>query len=431
MNKSLFTENFKKEPFWREIIPAPKTAHDDLPKCVDVAIIGTGYTGLHAALQTTRGGRTTLLLDAHDAAWGCSSRNGGHVSNSLKPEFEPLVKQIGQAAAKNVLQEGLNALRYIDDVITQEKLDCDWVKCGRFVGAHNPLEYRKMLKKAGRNIPLTLPSHIISPAELRNEIGTDFYHGGVVYPDVGSLHPGKYALALLDRVQAQGAQVISHCEVIHAGKTAGGYILETAKGRVKARDVVVATNGYSGRLFPWLRRRIIPIGSYVIATEPVAASLMKELLPTKRVICDTRRMVFYYRACHQYRRILFGGRVALSEGDPLKSAPVLHRHMTQIFPQLSNTRISHSWMGYVAYTFDAMPHIGRHDGMYYCMGYCGSGVSLASYFGMKIGQQVIGNRQGDTPLSGVPFSTRPFYTGKPWFLTPTIMYYKMRDLIPL
>lgn len=431
MNDTLFTQDYKSEPLWWDDAPRPKLPAIDLPQHVEVAIIGSGYTGLHAALQTARGGRSTLILDANEAAWGCSSRNGGQVSNSLKPDFEPLAKQIGHQAAEGVLQEGAHALRYVDEVVRDENLICDWVKCGRFLGAHNKLEYQRMLGVAGRNLPLKLPSHIISPAEVRNEIGSDFYHGGMVYPDVGALHPGKYAVAMLDRVLAEGAKVMPHCEVTDVTKTGNGYLLTTARGQVRARDVVIATNGYSGQLFPWLSRRIIPIGSYIIATEPLEKSLMDELLPTRRVICDTRRMVFYYRACPQHKRILFGGRVALSEGDPLKSAPKLHRHMTDIFPQLSQTKISHSWMGYVAFTFDTMPHIGRHEGMYYCMGYCGSGVSLASYFGMKIGQQVLGNPLGNTPLSKVNFNTRRYYNGKPWFLKPSIMYYQLRDKIPV
>ena len=431
MKETLFTQDFKTEPYWWDDAPCPQLSQDELPHSVDVAIIGSGYTGLHAALQTARGGRSTLILDAQAAAWGCSSRNGGQVSNSLKPEFGPLAKQIGRQAAEGVLQEGLNALKYVDDVVTEEGLDCDWVKCGRFFGAHNKLEYNKLLKTAGRNLPLKLPSHIISPKQVHNEIGTDFYHGGVVYPDIGALHPGKYSRALLDRVVAAGAQVISHCEVTDVTQPGDGYLLTTAKGQLKARDVVIATNGYSGKLFPWLTQRIIPIGSYIIATEPLSKAMMDELLPTRRVICDSRRMVFYYRACPQNKRILFGGRVALSEGNPQKSAPLLHRRMTEIFPQLSQTKISHSWMGYVAFTFDTMPHFGRHEGMYYCMGYCGAGVSLASYFGMKIGRQVLGHPQGETPLSSVTFNTRPYYSGNPWFLAPSIMYYQLRDRLPL
>ena len=146
------------------------------------------------------------------------------------------------------------------------------------------------------------------------------------------------------------------------------------------------------------------------------------------MLTDTRKLVFYYRLSEDRRRMVFGGRVALKETDPKVSAPRLHAHMTQIFPELATAKVSHSWMGFVAYTFDTLPHLGRmNDGLYYCGGYCGSGVSLASYFGTRIGQQVLGKPEGRTALDGVSFPTRPFYSGNPWFLGPAIVYYKIRD----
>jgi glycine/D-amino acid oxidase-like deaminating enzyme len=200
---------------------------------------------------------------------------------------------------------------------------------------------------------------------------------------------------------------------------------------VQARDVVVATNGYTGAFAPWQRRRIIPIGSYIIATEERPAEEMRTIIPRDRMVGDTRRIVFYYRLSPDGRRMLFGGRVAYLETNPLVSAPRLHACMRQLFPGLATTRISHSWLGFVAYTFDTLPHIGRHEGIYYAMGYCGSGVSLATYFGMRIGQQVLGRKEGQTPLDNVPFQTRPFYTGNPWFLAPSVWWYRLLDRLPI
>ena len=434
MNTDLFTDDFKAEPYWWDAAPRPGIEKQDLPKNVDVAIIGSGYTGLNAAIQTARGGRSTLVLDKETVGWGCSSRNGGQTSNSLKPEYSSLAKRIGTEPAKAVLQDGLNALKYIDDLVREEGLDCDWKKCGRFYGAHNKRQFDLMVKHKGEVDELDylkLPYHIVYPKDTRTEIGTDFYHGGKVYPDVGCLHPGKYSLELLRIAQAAGAEIISNCEVNSIDKHNHGFLLRTANGDVQARDVVIATNGYSKKLFPWLTRRIIPIGSYIIATEPLEPELMNDLLPTRRMIVDSRSLVYYYRACPEDKRILFGGRVALNEGDPRVSAPILHQRMCEIFPQLRDKKISHSWMGFVAFTFDTMPHIGKQDGIYFSMGYCGSGVSLASYFGHKIGLQVIGDKEGDTSLTNVKFQTRPYYNGTPWFLAPSIAYYQMRDRLPI
>ncbi len=154
---------------------------------------------------------------------------------------------------------------------------------------------------------------------------------------------------------------------------------------------------------------------------------MRRLMPTGRTIGDTRNVVYYYRPSPDGERILFGGRVSLSETDPRRSAPKLHAELTRLFPELQQTRITHSWMGFVGYTFDTLPHKGTHDGIHYVMGYCGSGVAMASYLGMRTGLQVLGKSSGATAFDDLPFPTRPFYSGKPWFLAPAITYYRQMD----
>ena len=233
--------------------------------------------------------------------------------------------------------------------------------------------------------------------------------------------------AALDKVLAAGAKIVSQCRVNGLERDANGFVVQTQLGSVRARKVVIATNGYTGPLTPWHQRRVIPIGSYVIATEPLAREVMDRLLPTNRNIVDTRKLVVYYRASPDRTRILFGGRVSISESDPMRSAPKMRQQLIRLFPELSEIRLSHSWMGFVAYTFDELMHVGEDDGLFYSMGYCGSGVGLASYLGMRVGKQVLGREDGYTPLSEATFSTRPFYTGKPWFLAPSVLYYSIRD----
>ena len=198
-------------------------------------------------------------------------------------------------------------------------------------------------------------------------------------------------------------------------------------GSVTARNVVVATNGYTGGLTPWLQRRVIPIGSYVIATEEIDSATMARIMPRDRIVSDTRKVVYYYRASPDRKRIVFGGRVSHNETDPRVSGPLLHAAMAGIFPELAQTRISHSWCGFIAYTFDELMHIGERDGLYYAMGYCGSGVGMAGYLGMRLGQKVLGRMEGATAFDDVRFQTRPFYTGNPWFLAPSILYYRWKD----
>jgi glycine/D-amino acid oxidase-like deaminating enzyme len=205
----------------------------------------------------------------------------------------------------------------------------------------------------------------------------------------------------------------------------------TAQGTVKARQVLLATNGYSGPLSPWHRRRVIPIGSYQIATEPLGADRVRALIPHGRNIVDSRRVVVYFRPSPDGERIIFGGRAALAEKNPIACVPRLRQMMDRIFPQLKSVGVTHAWVGWVAYTFDTLPHLGRHGGMYYCMGYCGQGVPLAPYFGKRIGQQMLGLKEGRTALDGLPFPSRPYYYGKPWFLAPSVFAYRVIDAIGL
>jgi glycine/D-amino acid oxidase-like deaminating enzyme len=196
---------------------------------------------------------------------------------------------------------------------------------------------------------------------------------------------------------------------------------------VTARDVLIATNGYTGTLTPWLRRRVIPIGSYMLATDPLDPQVAASLIPNRRMVVDTRRVVIYLRLSPDGRRLIFGGRAALSETDPMRSLPRLYEMMLEVFPQLAGTRVSHAWNGFVAYTFDELPHTGTHDGVHYAMGYCGSGISLSHYFGHRAGQRILGLAEGRTALDNIPFQTRPLYAGRPWFLKPAMAWYSLKD----
>jgi len=425
----LFAPDYKSSPYWWEGAPRPNFPVTPVPARADVVIVGSGYTGLAAALPLARAGRSTVLFDAEDAGWGCSTRNGGQVSTSIKHGFDVLAPLYGEERAFAMVKEGHSALAFIEGLIRSESIDCHWERVGRFSGAHNTTQYEALGRKiANQRRGLEVEAHLVPRAEQHREIGSDVYYGGVVYPAHASLDPAKYHQGLLDRALAAGASVIPHCPVQAIERDGDGFTVATARGRIAARDVIVASNGYTGTVSAELRRRVIPIGSYIIATEPLDTTVTARLLPKARVVSDTRRIVVYYRLSPDRRRVVFGGRVALMETDPRVTAPHLHAEMAAIFPELAKVRITHSWAGFVAYTFDTMPHLGKwRDGVHYAMGYCGSGVSLATYFGTRIGQQVLGLKEGRTALDGLEFPTRPFYTGIPWFLAPTLMWYRFRD----
>ncbi|MFO1056305.1 MAG: FAD-binding oxidoreductase [Dongiaceae bacterium] len=428
MQTDIFAPDYRSEPYWWDAAPRPELPGGPPPARADVAVVGSGYTGLAAALATARGGRDTLVLEAGAIGEGCSTRNGGQVSTSLKPGFAALAERHGPDRAFAMLREGHNALAFIADFIAAEGIDCDWQRVGRFTGAHAPAQYEALAQRlASQPRGLEVEAHMVPRAEQAGEIGTELYYGGAVYEQHAALQPARFHQGLLDRALAAGARVVPRCPVLAIRRERDGFTLLTGQGPVAAREVVVASNGYSGAESPALRRRVIPIGSYIIATEPLEPALAARLIPRNRVISDTRHVVFYYRLSPDRRRMVFGGRVALAESDPRVTAPRLRAAMVALFPELAPVRISHSWHGFVAFTFDTMPHLGRWDGVHYAMGYCGSGVSLATYFGTRIGQQVLGLREGRTALDDLPFPTRPLYEGRPWFLAPTLAWYRLLD----
>lgn len=425
---TIFAPGFKPEPYWWERAPRPADQDAELPTRADVVVIGSGYTGLNAAIQTARGGRQTVVIDAETPGWGCSSRNGGQISTSIKPGYDELARRYGAETAFGILKEGHNALKWIGEFVSDEEIDCDFRVSGRFYAAHSPGRFEAIAKTHGtRAKGLETDAQIVPRAEQDRFIGSDFYHGGVFLPRHASLDPARYHLGLLQKALEAGVTVVPHCRADRIGGTPGSLVVETSKGAIATRNVIVGTSGYTGKLTPWQRRRIIPIGSYMIATEPLDADLARRLIPEMRVITDTCKLVVYYRLCPEGRRVIFGGRVSLTETDPGRAAPPLHAEMVRRFPELAGTPITHAWMGFVGYTFDQMPHLGERDGVHYAMGYCGSGVSLASYFGMRIGQQVLGLAEGRSPLERATFETRPYYWGRPWFLAPAIHYYRWKD----
>lgn len=428
---SLFTADARFDALWRDEV-LPPALPDIAPAAqVDVAIVGSGYTGLNAALVTARGGRSTLVFDAEEAGYGCSTRNGGQISTSVKPSYAALARRHGPGRAFAIVKEGQQSLAWMKEFMRKEALDCDFRVVGRFHAAHNETQFKALVTRVEQQPKgLEVEAHVVPRAEQHTEIDTDLYFGGAVYAQHASVHPARYHAALLARVREAGAQVVARCPVTAITRESALFRVTTPRGVTLARDVVIATNGYTGTLTPWLRRRVIPIGSYVIATEPMPVETVARLIPRDRIVSDTRKVVFYYRTSTDRRRIVFGGRVSLDETDPRVSGPLLHADLVAIFPALRDVRISHSWCGTVAYTFDELMHVGTHDGMRYAMGYCGAGVGMASYLGMRVGQQVLGQDDGRTAFDGLPFPTRPFYSGNPWFLAPSIRYFRWRDRMP-
>ncbi len=416
-------------PLWAEGAAVPQGPEPArLPARVDALIIGAGYTGLSAAQTLAAAGRATLVVDAGAPGAGCSGRNGGQVAYSIKPTEAALAARHGAAIAAGIRREGQQATDYLRELVAGSGLDAGWRDRGCFVGAHTPRHFERLQREAekqGGAAPQRMT--IVRRADQANEIASDFYHGGCVYEDAASVDPRRLLELMHSRALAAGATIAFQCPATALERDGAGFVVTTPEGRISTRQVLLATNGYSGPLSPWHRRRVIPIGSYQMATAPLGIAAVRALIPQGRNLGDTRRVVVYYRPSVDGERLVFGGRAALQETDPVACVPRLRQMLTEIFPQLAGVSITHAWAGWVAYTFDTLPHLGEHQGVHYSMGYCGQGVPLAPYFGHRIAQQMLGLAAGRTALDGLPFPTRPYYFGKPWFLGASVFAYRCLD----
>ena len=425
-------EDYAALPYWACDAALPAADQGPPPVDVDVAIVGAGYTGLAAARATAEAGRRTLVLDAGPIGGGCSSRNGGQVTFGIKPAHATLAACHGEAVANRIYAEALEAVASLKALVRDERIDCDWRDVGGFVGAHTRRHYAALIREAASEPEgLGVPFEVVPEARLREAIDSPLYCGGVLYPDDAAVHPLKLVAALASRARAAGAALCAPCAVHSLGRTPAGFELATAAGPVRARQVLIATNGYTGALSPWHRRRILPIGSYILATEPLERARVERLIPHGRNVGDTRRVVVYLRPSPDGCRILFGGRASAAETDVGRCLERLRAMLAQVFPELAQVRVSRAWMGFVGYTFDTMPHLGEQDGLYYCMGYCGRGIASATYYGRKIGLRMVGRPGGETALAGLEFPTRPYYAGRPWFLPAAVLGVRLADLCGL
>lgn len=414
-------------PYWWEAAK-PVAAPAEVPARTEIAIIGGGFTGLSAALTLARAGRQVTVFEAEAPGWGASSRNGGMLGPGWAT-FDTAMAY-GPDKARAIVDESVLALDHVKTVVAREAIECDLAVTGYFRGAMTPRLYDAM----GRNLErirrvMPCDAYLVPRAEQHGEIGTDLYHGGLAIPGYAGLHPARYVQGLAAAAERAGARIVAGTRVIGLKPAAGGFSLSTAAGATQAGQVLVATNGYTGGLVPYLQRRLIPIRSALIATEPLPAGVMARLMPKRRMLAGSQRVVTYFRPSPDGTRILFGGRVLkLGDGNVAgANAAHLRKQMLQVFPELEKTRISHYWHGQTGFTFDKLPHLGEKDGLFFACGYCGTGVARASWFGHKIAGMMLGEAGSPSAYQDLNFRTRPLYRGKPWFLPLAVVFYEILD----
>ncbi|MGB1901049.1 MAG: NAD(P)/FAD-dependent oxidoreductase, partial [Candidatus Puniceispirillaceae bacterium] len=389
-----------------------------------MVIIGGGYTGFGAAIPLARAGLDVVILERDQIGSGASTRNGGITSGNLRLSFDDLTKRFGAKKAVAFYQEAKAARADLAQFITSEKIDCDLQQCGRLVGALRSESLDSMKRDAERLTKLLdIEAKVYNQNSLPDYIDTSRYCGGMMRDDIGGIHPAKLLAGMCQIAREASVEIATQTKMIavsrqNTSSTTPEFRIETSRGIIHAGHVISATNAYTDGGQPWLRRRLVPVISEMIATEEVGENMVKSLMPGLNMYGEALQLGHYYRPSPDGKRILLGGR--RMSPDPVRARKRLVGGLASIFPQLSDIGITNHWFGFVAFPFDQLPKLAVHDGVIYPAGYCGSGTVWARWLGQKAAHMVLADLDGSafegSAFQGVPFRTMPFYSGDPWFL---------------
>src|SRR5579862_1383348 len=430
-------EMTEEKNFWLTTVEAPRVAARELPERVDVAVIGAGFTGLSAARTLARGGARVAVLEAETVGWGASCRNGGMVLSGLKLGMPTLVKRYGREATKRMYAASLESIDCVEEIVREEGIACDFSRSGHLevaCKAKHFEEFRRGAETIEQEFGHRLK--IVEKKDLPDEIGSAIYHGGMVDEVSAGVNPARYVAGLGCAAAKAGAEIHEKTRVTGLSRAArngeSGWKVATSRGVLQAKDVLVATSGYTSGVTPALQKKIIPIGSFIVVTEVLREELARELSPRGRMIYDSKNYLYYYRLTPD-RRMLFGGRAAFfpeNENTVRESARILREGMISVYSQLRDVTVEYVWGGTLDFAFDIMPHAGRMDGMYFSVGYAGHGVAMATLLGKRVAETILTGRD-ENPFAGIPFPGAPLgmYNGKPWFLPIAGMWYKLLDWV--
>jgi glycine/D-amino acid oxidase-like deaminating enzyme len=415
-------------PYWWDAAPREQPVDVDLPATADVIVVGGGYAGLSAALTLARAGRSVLVCEAGPPGFGASSRSGGMIGHGHRLSYSKLIERHGPVMAKALINEGIFSLEFVKALIAAEGIDARLDPVGRMRGAWTTSDYDTMGREAELlNRDFDLGIEVLQKSDMRREISTDSYQGGLIFPTHAGVHPALFQQGLLATARKAGAMVAGFTPVTSLARTGDGWTVTTPRGTISARDVAVTTNGYSGKPVVDLARRLVPMPSYLIATEELGENRVRDIIPNRRMIVETRAKHLYYRPSPDGKRIILGGRAALHPIPLDEAAERLRKELVALFPSLSGSAVTHCWTGNVAMTRSDLAGIGQRDGLWFAMGCNGSGVALMPYLGHKLALKMLGAPDSTTAFDDIPFTALPFYDGRPWFLPLMTAWFRAKD----
>lgn len=395
----------------------------------DVAVVGGGFTGLSAARTLARGGARVALLEASQLIGEASGRNGGQCNTGVAQDYASLVEQFGRERAIAHYTTYAEAVSSVEQVIAEETINCDYLRHGKLKLAAKPEHYDKLARTCDairRDVDSGV--EMLSATAVREEVDSPLYYGGLLQHNGGQMHMGRFGIGLAAAAASHGAHLFEHTPMTRLTREKSAYRLGTPSGDIRAENVLLATGASQTGPLSWFRRRLVPVGSFIVVTEPLSAAQCAQFLPQRRSYVTSRIVGHYFRLTAD-NRLLFGGRARFamsgSQSDA-KSGEILRRGLEEAFPQLKGVRLDYCWGGLVDMSKDRFPHAGQHNGMYYAMGYSGHGVQMSVHMGHVLGDVILGNRQNH-PWQDTKWPAIPGHFGKPWFLPLVGSWYRLQD----
>ncbi|MBB3525685.1 NAD(P)/FAD-dependent oxidoreductase [Rhizobium sp. BK456] len=420
--------------YWHDTsIPFAAGIADPVSGDFDVAVIGAGFTGLNAARTLAQSGVKVALLEAEHVGYGASGRNGGHLNSGHFASFGAARQHLGEDRARRLWRAYDDSIDMIERIVEEEKIACDFRRSGKLKLASKPSHVGKLQAMAEEIRREVDPSaEWLTREDLRNEVVSDAFHGGILYPKSAMMHMGRYANGVAQAAHRHGAAIWEHNPVTAREPVPNGWRLTTPTGSLTARQVILATDAYTPSVFNYFRRRLMPIASFIIATRPLTPQEVAATVPGNRNFTNSLNIANYFRLTPD-NRMLFGGRARFSavsnQKTDVSSGQLLRQQMLGMFPQLADVEIDYCWGGLVGCTQDRYPRAGSAEGVIYSMGYSGHGAQLSTFMGSALANMAMGRKDAN-PLDGFAWPAVPMHTGNPWFLPIVGTYYRMKDLLP-